>query len=156
MVSILKSSVSRAMATYQTKIEDIIECPVCYRLPRDLPIPSCAGGHIVCQQCREKMSNCPTCRRPINCTNTLIGYIANISSHKCSFFVFGCKEKFNMIEVKQHEKVCPERTIKCPYRECRKDIQLKEFRHHAFVEECAIDLNRVREYDCFENPRNQF
>ena len=71
--------------------------------------------------------------------------------------MFGCRHNYNFVEIKQHEKECPERTIKCPYVECKKDIQLKGYREHAMLKECAVDLNHVIEYDVFESPRcNQF
>ena len=144
------------MDDFRIKVQDIIECPVCFKIPRDLPIPACAAGHIVCQGCRNQVSHCPTCRRPIIGSNTLVGYISNISSHKCSFYMFGCNHKYNYLQIKEHEELCPERTVKCPYVECKRDVQLKGFREHALSQECAIDLNRVREYDIFESPRNQF
>ena len=144
------------MNTFENKVHDILECPVCFRIPREIPVPACSAGHIVCKQCRSQVSHCPTCRRAINCTNTLVGYISNISQHKCSFFMFGCNHKYSILQIKVHEELCPERTIKCPYRDCKKDVQLKTYREHAIIEECAIDLNRVKEYDVFEAPRNQF
>lgn len=43
---------------------NLFECPVCfdYALP---PILQCQSGHIVCSQCRQKLSSCPTCRGPL-------------------------------------------------------------------------------------------
>ena len=43
-------------------IEKLLECPVCYNIPRDLPIPQCPAGHIICKTCRDPVSMCPTCR----------------------------------------------------------------------------------------------
>ena len=43
---------------------NLFECPVCfdYALP---PILQCQSGHIVCSQCRQKLTSCPTCRGPL-------------------------------------------------------------------------------------------
>ena len=29
-----------------------LECPVCFEMPHQLPIPACPKGHIVCKTCR--------------------------------------------------------------------------------------------------------
>ena len=44
--------------------EEEFTCPICLEVPRDLPIPSCQAGHIVCRKCLPKLkdNNCPTCR----------------------------------------------------------------------------------------------
>lgn len=46
------------------ELVNLFECPVCfdYALP---PILQCQSGHIVCSQCRQKLSSCPTCRGPL-------------------------------------------------------------------------------------------
>ena len=32
----------------ESELESVVECPVCYNIPRDLPIPCCpAGGMVV-------------------------------------------------------------------------------------------------------------
>jgi E3 ubiquitin-protein ligase SIAH1 len=45
-------------------VRDVLECPVCleYMVP---PITMCSSGHSVCQACRPRLTNCPTCRRPL-------------------------------------------------------------------------------------------
>ena len=43
-------------------IEQSLECPVCYKVPREVPVPCCVSGHIICKSCRSKMNECPTCR----------------------------------------------------------------------------------------------
>ena len=50
------------------ELVNLFECPVCfdYALP---PILQCQSGHIVCSQCRQKLSSCPTCRGPLGRLN---------------------------------------------------------------------------------------
>ena len=31
----------------ESELESVVECPVCYNIPRDLPIPCCPAGGIV-------------------------------------------------------------------------------------------------------------
>lgn len=137
------------MATFKEKVEEILECPVCFNIPREFPVPSCRAGHIVCRPCRKNMSTCPTCRHNLSHTNTMVGYMAQICSHKCSFTVFGCDHITNIDEIGRHEEECQERTIQCPFKDCSRDIQLKNFEDHTRDQECAIDLNRVEDYDFF-------
>lgn len=58
------SSSVQAGATQHQDLVNLFECPVCfdYALP---PILQCQSGHIVCSQCRQKLSSCPTCRGPL-------------------------------------------------------------------------------------------
>lgn len=45
-------------------LASLFECPVCfdYVLP---PILQCQSGHLVCSNCRPKLTGCPTCRGPL-------------------------------------------------------------------------------------------
>jgi E3 ubiquitin-protein ligase SIAH1 len=38
-----------------------LKCPVCveYMMP---PIPMCQNGHNICNTCRQKVNQCPTCK----------------------------------------------------------------------------------------------
>lgn len=47
-----------------TDLASLFECPVCfdYVLP---PILQCQSGHLVCSNCRPKLTCCPTCRGPL-------------------------------------------------------------------------------------------
>ena len=38
-----------------------LECPVCVSVPRG-NVFQCGNGHILCQECHEKVQACPTCR----------------------------------------------------------------------------------------------
>ena len=49
-----------------------LECPVCLEVPRvgAGPIFGCRNGHLLCQNCVEKVKECPTCReKEIRCRN---------------------------------------------------------------------------------------
>lgn len=55
------SSNNTTTATMSTDLASLFECPVCfdYVLP---PILQCQSGHLVCSNCRPKLTCCPTCR----------------------------------------------------------------------------------------------
>ena len=53
-----------------TDLASLFECPVCfdYVLP---PILQCQSGHLVCSNCRPKLTCCPTCRGPLGNNNNI-------------------------------------------------------------------------------------
>ena len=134
------------MASYSEKITEILECPCCYKIPRDIPVRSCQSGHIICSSCEKQVGSCPTCRQPLDCTNTIASKIASISEHKCQFEIFGCQVQNLFDDIVKHEKVCVERIVMCPFQECLRDVQLKKYENHALqgLGECAIDLDRAQ------------
>ena len=40
-----------------------LECPVCLSLPEDGHIYQCENGHIVCNNCHQRLKRCPQCRK---------------------------------------------------------------------------------------------
>lgn len=68
-----------------SELTALFECPVCfdYVLP---PILQCQAGHLACNQCRRKLSCCPTCRGPLTPS------IRNLAMEKvASTLPFPCK-----------------------------------------------------------------
>lgn len=73
------------LAGQPAELTALFECPVCfdYVLP---PILQCQAGHLVCNQCRQKLSCCPTCRGPLTPS------IRNLAMEKvASTLPFPCK-----------------------------------------------------------------
>ena len=116
-----------------TKLSSMLECPVCFNVPRDLPIPQCSAGHIVCKSCKASVTSCPTCRREMSdSTSSLAASIIELVPHKCKFSEHGCEVKDYLVQLKV------ERTVKCPA--CRAEIQPKKFEEHAKQEACWVNL----------------
>ena len=42
-------------------MESELECPICFELSRP-PVYQCPEGHIICHNCRPRVSRCPVCR----------------------------------------------------------------------------------------------
>ena len=64
-------------------LESVVECPVCLVIPRDLPIPCCPAGHIICRPCRGRVLHCPTCRRQLgDNTSSLAAALIERVKHK--------------------------------------------------------------------------
>lgn len=76
---------SASLPGQSAELTALFECPVCfdYVLP---PILQCQAGHLVCNQCRQKLSCCPTCRGPLTPS------IRNLAMEKvASTLPFPCK-----------------------------------------------------------------
>ena len=67
-------------------IEAALQCPVCYSIPRNLPISSCSSGHIICQSCRPRVTSCPTCRQrlPARAANSFVASLIHQANHVAS------------------------------------------------------------------------
>ena len=105
-------------------LKDILECPVCLRVPRGTPIYQvcgiwillgtlriftltfqCARGHIVCSECRPNVTTCPQCRDPL-------GNIRSLISEKmleklpcvCKYTDQGCQVRLQLTETSSKRK----------------------------------------------------
>ena len=135
-------SETNSSESFIEKIHRFVECPICYLLPRTLPVSSCSRGHIVCESCRGNVHVCPLCRSSLynNCTNAVAGLIIEVATHKCRYNMFGCSVKGNIQDIENHENHCKERTVHCPFVGCREEIQMKLFESHAITKECGIPI----------------
>ena len=132
----------------------LLECPICLNVPRDLPIPACSAGHIICKKCKSTVTTCPTCRRRLynDGINSLAASMIEKVPHRCKFAEYGCEvkdflcqlkiheEKCEERTMKIHEEKCEERTIRCPYDFCGAVVQLKKYVEHAFEKKCCLKL----------------
>ena len=124
--------------------EKDLECPVCFHIPRSVPIPSCPAGHIVCNTCKPRIRECPTCRREFTTevTSSLAASMIYNVPHKCKYSDYGCDVKMRLKDITKHEDKCPERTVKCPDIFCQKLTQLKTFQDHLMAENgCGFYLH---------------
>jgi len=122
-------------------VSDELQCPVCLLIPREVPIPACPVGHIVCKDCRVNVTTCPTCRRHMlkDGTNTLANKMIERVPHPCKFSP--CQVKNYLNEIKEHEARCPERTIKCPHIGCKEQVKVSEYQTHAMTSSTCNDYN---------------
>ena len=128
-----------------SKVELSLECPICYMIPRESPIPCCPAGHIVCVSCRTHVSSCPTCRRGYSSnTSSVVASLLEVIPHKCKYSVYGCEVKMNLNQIVKHEEKCKDRTIVCPFLPCSEVVPLKKFSDHASKKGCSIDFGTKR------------
>ncbi|OUC43662.1 seven in absentia protein [Trichinella nativa] len=99
---------------FQHKVLSVFECPVCldYMLP---PYLQCQSGHLVCGNCRPKLTCCPTCRGPVpSVRNLVMEKIANSVLFPCKFSSNGCPAAMLYQEKVEHEEACEFRPYSCP------------------------------------------
>lgn len=49
----------------------LLECPICFEYSTP-PINQCLQGHIICSNCRQRVSTCPTCRNMFQESRNLV------------------------------------------------------------------------------------
>ena len=55
------------------ELQESVECPVCFSIPRAPPVPCCSNGHVICNKCKDKVDVCPTCRVTMtNCVSQVL------------------------------------------------------------------------------------
>ncbi|TRY67653.1 hypothetical protein TCAL_05861, partial [Tigriopus californicus] len=115
-----------------------VECPVCYNVPRVAPVPCCSNGHVICQRCKAKLENCPTCRvRLTDCVSQIAATIIHRVSHTCEFRYEGCTFKSDIDKITDHESSCIFRHVRCPHWACDETITAKNLTHHVIASECG-------------------
>uniref|UniRef100_A0AAY5F5E3 RING-type E3 ubiquitin transferase n=1 Tax=Electrophorus electricus TaxID=8005 RepID=A0AAY5F5E3_ELEEL len=104
-----------ALPGQSAELTALFECPVCfdYVLP---PILQCQAGHLVCNQCRQKLSCCPTCRGPLtpSIRNLAMEKVASTLPFPCKYASAGCLLSLHHSEKPEHEEVCEFRPYTCP------------------------------------------
>ncbi|XP_053160567.1 E3 ubiquitin-protein ligase SIAH2 [Hemicordylus capensis] len=97
------------------ELTSLFECPVCfdYVLP---PILQCQAGHLVCNQCRQKLSCCPTCRGSLtpSIRNLAMEKVASAVLFPCKYATTGCSLTLHHTEKPDHEDICEYRPYSCP------------------------------------------
>lgn len=90
----------------QTELLRILECPVCKDVPFP-PIFNCNKGHIICSQCKPKLSDCPLCKSPLSgARNFAVESIIMSSKHTCKYKEFGCNVVLLGDVMSTHVKNC--------------------------------------------------
>ncbi|XP_069680246.1 uncharacterized protein [Periplaneta americana] len=83
-----------------------LECPVCMEYMKP-PITMCENGHNICNVCRPKLSNCPSCRKPFL-------EVRNLALESLSRVITPCDSSNN-------NKPPPPKSYKCPFARISKE-----------------------------------
>ena len=93
---------------------DLLECPVCFKIPSKKAFIFCDNGHMVCKKCRNKISNCPTCRSNFaDRRNILLEKILDTVKVSCKYKIFGCSENLEFKDLDDHLAQCQFRKVYC-------------------------------------------
>lgn len=80
-----------SVTTVANMQRECLKCPVCPDYPRK-EVYQCFNGHIVCNLCYARLTNCPICRvtygRKIR--NLIAEALLDTITHNCSFRAHGC------------------------------------------------------------------
>ena len=41
--------------SFLKELQESVECPVCFSIPRAPPVPCCQNGHVICSKCKDKV-----------------------------------------------------------------------------------------------------
>uniref|UniRef100_A0A914YLK7 E3 ubiquitin-protein ligase n=1 Tax=Panagrolaimus superbus TaxID=310955 RepID=A0A914YLK7_9BILA len=114
MMSANGATASTTIANTPSELLSAFECPVCmdYMLP---PYLQCPSGHLVCGNCRPKVTCCPSCRGPVpSIRNLAMERIAQTLIFPCKYAPSGCSKQFQAQEKTEHEEICEHRPYSCP------------------------------------------
>ena len=121
-------------------LASLFECPVCfdYALP---PILQCQSVHIVCAQCRTKVTNCSSCRGGLdNIRNLAMEKLAASVLFPCKYSSNGCPDTLQHTSKGDHEVACEYRPYGCPCPgvSCKWAGQLDQVMQHLTVQHRSI------------------
>ncbi|XP_023332260.1 uncharacterized protein LOC111704281, partial [Eurytemora carolleeae] len=120
------------------ELQDSVECPVCFSIPRTPPVPCCQNGHVICTRCKEKVEVCPTCRIPMsNCVSQVAATIIQRIQHPCDFREAGCDTRCDISSIDEHEESCGFRLVRCPHWACDELVSLTSLTSHVISSECG-------------------
>jgi len=129
----------------------VLECPVCMEYMRP-PITLCVNGHNICDICRPKLDDCPTCRKQFLSTrNVGLEKLAQMLKYPCTYRKFGCKEVFAHDKLDEHKANCRYGQLKCPvinlplFIECDWTGNYSEIKNHLMKHhpEMCLDYGEV-------------
>lgn len=112
-------------------LKDVLECPVCLRIPRSAPVYQCERGHVVCNECHPKLATCPVCRLPLGKTRSLISekVLAKMPS-ACKYFEQNCAIELMKADLEVHEKECLFRLVHCVDLACHQRVPFVKLLDH--------------------------
>jgi hypothetical protein len=86
------------------------------------PITFCVNGHNICNICKPKICDCPTCRQPFSdIRNLALETLARDIKYPCTYRKYGCKQMFAHDKIGEHQDKCWYCPQACPYVKLEKE-----------------------------------
>ena len=139
-----QSSKKRKAIEMDDELIEVLECPVCLKMPRQTPVYQCENGHCICSECYVKLTNCPICRKALGkIRNLVFERLLKKMSHKCKFVEYGCTFEDTMKPLECHELDCQYRLVNCVHLTCKIQISMAHLFEHMQKEHNRIVENTV-------------
>jgi len=118
------------------KMEEHLQCSVCFLVPRDNKIQVCVNGHITCKSCKKNSRNmCPDCRvvdDGVERFSILAANISDLLELDCTHEAQGCKVKQLRPDIIRHEEICLYgENLDCPVPFCRVKVSYMNCIQHV-------------------------
>ncbi|XP_023216836.1 E3 ubiquitin-protein ligase Siah1-like [Centruroides sculpturatus] len=98
-------------------LANLLSCPICVEIVRS-PVFQCSNGHIVCSQCKPRITQCHTCREAMGNIRSLVAEQITASLRLlCMHQAHGCPEYLTTEDREFHERQCPFTPFPCPPRD---------------------------------------
>jgi hypothetical protein len=93
-----------------------LECSVCTEYMSS-PIKMCENGHNICGSCKERLTNCPSCRGEfVKVRNIALEQLAATAIYPCKNREAGCGKTFTVNDKDSHLAECLFQSRECPFR----------------------------------------
>ena len=136
------SPTAKKRKTIEDNLKDILQCPVCLLVPnKPEKVNVCYNGHLICNECREKISLCPICRSDkLDLQSPLLKKIFDSLPSMCPNYGSGCQRSFDDgEELKEHENHCEFRRIDCIVFSCQERVTFENYIMHLRELHNAVD-----------------
>ena len=113
------------------EIQDALECVICLDVPKHDPVYQCNHGHILCNSCHAKVTECPVCRVKLGSTRSLaVEKVLAKCPRPCEFNNYGCSIKLTKTALEKHQEGCAYKPVQCASPFCEKLVPIAEMIKH--------------------------
>ena len=112
------------------QLSDDLECNVCFNVPDVTPIYQCKNGHLLCNECHNKLTRCPCCKEQLSGIRSLLAEkLLEKIPVGCKFKKHGCGVILPRVDLQTHGKECKYREVVCP-EFCKEMVCLDQLAEH--------------------------
>ena len=150
----MSENISMGMSKLKLSLKEALECPVCRKLPQQIPIYQCNNDHIICLSCHSQLETCSVCQGSLGTSRSLVaekfleaGKFLESFSEPCKFARHGCDSLVVSNNTEAHAKECTFRLVVCPIDSCEHMIPLSKMNDH-------IKKDHQHGYDMFVSTQS--
>jgi len=126
---------TKRLKTFQMDdaMREVLECPVCLKIPRHGHVYQCKRGHCICSDCQPKLTKCPICRVAMGKSpgrNFIVEKLLSKMKHGCKYAEQGCTFEETFASIEAHEEDCEFRLVNCSHLQCHTQVPLTKLLEH--------------------------